>query len=75
MKVKINRIVKNDGEHFYYIYANGTLIKAMWFNPEATEGSLAHESVVLNEAKALAFKLEKSEDIKPSETTIYETPD
>lgn len=73
MKATIKKLFKNDGTHWFYIYAGNEMVKSLIYKPDAPEDSAYNEKKSFEEAMAIV-KVIESADHFPIEETIYETP-
>jgi hypothetical protein len=64
-KAKITKVIKPNGDHFFYVYKNNSFERCFSFDPATTEIN------ALRQAKETVKIIEN--DLRDSEETIYET--
>lgn len=73
MKATIKKIVKKDGDHFFYIYKDGEFVSCQFFDPTREAEGYSSETKAMERAMQTAKLIESGKD--HIEEIVYQTPD
>ena len=72
--VIIKRVIKENGDHYFFVYKDERYISCAYFEPNAKQGSVLSEETAYEKALSKAKEIENN-TYNPSETIVYQSPE